>query len=366
MWSSSQIPGSGRNLAATACGITPNDVTLHMVRGGGGFGRRLTNDYCAEAAYISKLHGTPIKLLWSREDDMHHDYYRPGGYQYLKAGLDASGKVVTWRNHFITYGDGEGDKQRIVSAGAMGANEFPQPFIANYGLHTSVINLGIRTGSLRAPSSNAFAFVIQSFIDELAHAAGKDPVEFRRQILAETPKQQGYNAARMRGVLDLVAEKSGWGKKTYPKGTAQGVGFHFSHQGYFAEVAEVTVSAQNKVKVNKVWVAADVGMQIINPTAADNMVQGAVIDGMSELMYQEITVDTGRVQQNNYPQHQLLRLASAPKDIEIHYLKSENPPTGLGEPSLPPVLPAIANAIFSATGKRIRSLPFKNSGFSYA
>jgi isoquinoline 1-oxidoreductase beta subunit len=336
-----------------------------MVRGGGGFGRRLTNDYAAEAAYISKLHGTPIKLLWSREDDMHHDYYRPGGYQYLKAGLDASGKLVGWRNHFVTYGDGEGDKQAIVSAGAMGPTEFPQPFIPNYSLHTSVINLGIRTGSLRAPSSNAFAFVIQSFIDEIAHAAGKDPVEFRREILAQTPKQPGYNAARMRGVLDLVAEKSGWGKKTYPKGTAQGVGFHFSHQGYFAEVAEVTVNAQNKVKVNKVWVAADVGMQIINPTAADNMVQGAVIDGMSELMYQEITVDKGMVVQNNYPQHQLLRLREAPTDIEIHYLKSENPPTGLGEPSLPPVLPAIANAIFSASGKRIRSLPFKNSGFSF-
>ena len=366
MWSNSQIPGNGRNLAAAACGVAPTDVTLHMVRGGGGFGRRLTNDYCAEAAYISKLHGTPIKLLWSREDDMHHDYYRPGGYQFLKAGLDASGKVVAWRNHFVTYGDGEGDKQRLVSAGGMGATEFPQPFISNYALHTSVINLGIRTGSLRAPSSNAFGFVIQSFIDELAHAAGKDPVEFRREILAATPKQPGYNAARMRGVLDLVAEKSGWGTKKYPKGTAQGVGFHFSHQGYFAEVAEVTVTAQNKVKVNKVWVAADVGMQIIKPTAADNMVQGAVIDGMSELMYQEITVDAGKVQQNNYPQHQLVRLAQCPKDIEIHYLKSDNPPTGLGEPSLPPVLPAIANAIFTATGKRVRALPFMKAGFSYA
>ena len=333
---------------------------------GGGFGRRLTNDYCAEAAYISKLHGTPIKLVWSREDDMHHDYYRPGGYQFLKAGLDASGKLVAWKNHFVTYGDGEGDKQRIVSAGAMGATEFPQPFVANYGLHTSVINLGIRTGSLRAPSSNAFAFVIQSFIDELAHAAGKDPVEFRRQILAETPKQPGYNAARMRGVLDLVAEKSDWGKKKLPKGTAMGVGFHFSHQGYFAEVAEVSVNAKNEVKVNKVWVAADVGMQIINPTAADNMVQGAIVDGMSELMYQEITVDKGMVQQNNFPQHQVVRMRAAPREIEIHYLLSQNPPTGLGEPSLPPILPAVANAIFSATGKRIRSLPFKNSGFSFA
>jgi len=379
LWTSSQIPGSARTLGAQACGIDQSAVTLHMIRGGGGFGRRLTNDYAAEAAYISKEVGAPVKLLWTREDDMHHDYYRPGGYQFLSAGLDASGKVVAWRNHFVTYGaknDGQGKGPAIqsVSAGGVGATEFPQPFIENFALYTSAQPLAIRTGSLRAPTSNAMAFVTQSFIDELAHAAGKDPVQFRRDLLSQTkpaPPPGGFggapfNAARMRGVLDLVAEKSGWGKKTYPKGTALGVGFHFSHSGYFAEVAEVTVTGNKKVKVNKVWVAADIGSTIINPGQAMNMAQGAIIDGMGAMMEQEITVDRGRVVQSNFDTHPLLRISAAPSDIEVHYVKSDNPPTGMGEPSMPPILPAIANAIFSATGDRVRSLPFKKAGYSWA
>jgi isoquinoline 1-oxidoreductase beta subunit len=378
IWTNSQIPGNGRRMAADLLGIQQKDVTLHMVRGGGGFGRRLTNDYVVEAAYISKTVGAPVKLLWSREDDMTHDYYRPGGFQFLKAGVDANGKLVAWRNHFVSYGEGE----RTVSAGAMGPTEFPQRFVPNYALHMSVQPLGIRTGSLRAPSSNAFAFVIQSFIDELAHAAGKDPVEFRLDILSTPPPPPtaaapapggrggfappGMNAERMKGVVKLVAEKSGWGKHKAEKGRAMGVAFHYSHLGYFAEVADVSVDAANKVKVHKVWVAADVGSQIINPGAAENMAQGAVIDGMSELMGQEITLDKGRVQQTNFHQHTMVRMAQAPPEIEIHWLKTENPPTGLGEPSLPPVLPAIANAIFSASGKRVRALPFAKSGFSWA
>ena len=371
IWTNSQIPGSGRRLAAQALGIPESDVTLHMVRGGGGFGRRLTNDYVAEAAYISKQAGVPVKLLWSREDDMAHDYYRPGGFQFLKAGLDPQGKIVAWHNHFISYGDGD----RFVSAGAMGPTEFPQRFIPNYHLQASVQPLGIRTGSLRAPSSNAFGFVIQSFIDELAHAAGKDPVEFRLALLdSATSAEQGLddrgrpglNAGRMKGVVQLVAEKSNWGKRTLPKGTAMGVAFHYSHLGYFAEVAEVAVDSANKVKINKIWVAADVGSQIINPSAAENIIQGGIIDGLSELMDQEITVEKGRVVETNYHQHKMVRLTQAPPIIEVHYLKTDNTPTGLGEPAMPPVLPAVANAIFTATGQRVRSLPIAKSEFKFS
>jgi isoquinoline 1-oxidoreductase beta subunit len=375
IWTNSQIPGGGRTLVAKTLGLEEKNVHLNLVRGGGGFGRRLTNDYMVEAAYISKTVNAPVKLLWSREDDMTHDYYRPGGFQFLKAGVDANGKLVAWRNHFVSYGDGK----RFANAAAMGPTEFPQKFIPNYALHTSVMPLGMKTGALRAPSSNAFAFVIQSFIDEMAHAAGKDPVQFRLDLLSAPPPPAAaapaggggfgggsLNADRMKGVVQLVAEKSGWGKTNLPKGSALGVAFHYSHSGYFAEVAQVSVDAANKVKVHKVWVAADVGSQIVNPSGAENICQGAIIDGMSELMAQEITLEKGRVQQTNFNNHPMVRLTQAPPQIEIHFLKSENPPTGLGEPSLPPILPAVANAIFTATGKRVRSLPISKSGFSWA
>jgi isoquinoline 1-oxidoreductase beta subunit len=370
IWTSSQIPASGRRLAAQWAGVKEDDVTMHLIRGGGGFGRRLTNDYVAEASYLTKQIGKPVKVLWTREDDMAHDYYRPGGFQFLKAGITADGKIAGWRNHFVTYGEGN----RTMGAAAMGPTEFPQPFVQDYALHATTMPVAMRTGSLRAPSSNAFAFVIQSFIDELAEAAGKDPVQFRRELLATkktgpAPTGPGaanaFNAERMLGVLELAAEKSGWGKRTLPKGTAMGVAFHYSHQGYFAEVAEVSVN-NKKVKVNKVWVAGDIGSQVINPSAAENMAQGAVIDGIGALMGQEITIDKGRVVQTNFHNHPLLRLAQAPPAIEMHFKITNNPPTGLGEPSMPPVLPAVANAIAKATGQRVRELPLAKSGFSFA
>jgi len=381
IWSSSQIPNGAYALITAKLQIQQADITLHMIRGGGGFGRRLTNDYAIEAAMIAhQMSPTPVKLLWAREDDMAHDYYRPGGFHFLKGGVDASGNLTAWHDHFITYGDPVATPIRATSAATIGPTEFPQPFIPNFAFFTSAQPIAIRTGSLRAPTSNALAFVIQSFIDELAHAAGKDPVQFRIDLLAQSkpapaPAAGGrggggnaFNASRMTGVTKLVAQMSDWSnrQKKLPKGTALGVAFHFSHSGYFAEIAEVKVDAAKKIKVNKVWVAADVGSQIVNPSMAINECQGAIVDGMSAMMGQEITIDKGRVVQSNFNNYPLIRLTQAPPEIEVQFLTSTNPPTGLGEPSMPPILPAVANAIFTATGDRVRSLPLKNSGYSWA
>ena len=367
LWSTSQIPIGGVSGSAQLLGIPQSAVTMHLHRAGGGFGRRLYNDMVVDAAWIAKeLAGIPIKLLWSREDDFAHDYYRPGGWHHLKAGLDASGKLTAIHDQFVGFGDGE----RFVDSGGPSPNEFPARIAASYALGVSMVPLGIRTGALRAPGSNVHAFVFQSFVDELAHAAKKDPIAYRLELLAAYEQlpgnQRGMDIERMRTVLNLVAERSGWGKKTLPKGTGMGVAFYYSHQGYFAEVAQVKVNDKKEIKVEKVWVVGDVGHTIINPVAAESQVCGSVIDGMSQLMAQEITLAKGRVVQENYSDHPMVRLSQAPRAIDVHFHKSDNRPTGLGEPALPPILPALANAVFAATGERVRTLPLAKSGYSWA
>ncbi|MDP3853825.1 xanthine dehydrogenase family protein molybdopterin-binding subunit [Phenylobacterium sp.] len=357
LWAPTQFPEPGRQLVAKTLGLNPEDVTVHITRAGGGFGRKAINDFMVEAAWIAREAGAPVQLIWSREDDLQHDFYRPAGFHFLEGGLDAAGGLLAWQDHFVTF-DAIGQYAALTG---MYPTEFPARFVPNFRLDTSSMPLGVPVGPLRAPIANAVAFVVQSFIDELAHAAGADPVAFRLKLLGDVGRvgdgPQAYDGARMKGVLQLVAEKSGWTTRSrLPTRTGMGVAFHYSHLGYFAEVVQVTVAADGTPKVDKVWVAGDIGRQIINPMGAINQVQGAVLDGISVALYQKVTIENGAAAVGNFDTYPLLRMSeSAP--VEVHFLKSDNPPTGLGEPALPPVIPALTNAIFAATGVRLRELP---------
>jgi isoquinoline 1-oxidoreductase beta subunit len=367
-WTTSQAPGGGRRLVAQQLGIAESDITIHLVRTGGGFGRRLMNDYMTEAAWISREVKAPVQVLWSREDDFAHDAYRPGGWHGLKAGLDAQGKVTAWQQHLVTYGQG----QHTAPTADIGGDEFPSGRVPNYFIGHSAMPLWLRTGPMRAPGANAYAFVGQSFLDEVAIAAGRDPLDLQLELLASTPVQDkssngrlsGFNAERLAGVLKQVAEESNWRNRPRTKGTGMGIAAYSCHQGYCAEVAEVTVDSANRVRVNQVWAVADVGRQIINPSGARAQAEGGIIEGIGHLNL-EITLAGGRVEQTNFAQYRLPRMRQTPQ-MHISWRITDNSPTGLGEPVMPAVIPAICNAIFVATGKRARSLPITKSGFSLA
>jgi isoquinoline 1-oxidoreductase beta subunit len=301
-----------------------------------------------------------VKLTWDRTDDLQHDHFRPGGFHFMRGAVDSAGKLSAWRSHHVHFG------------AALGADEFPARFVPNYLLLASKLDNEIPQGPWRAPGSNTFAWTICCFLDELAHAAGRDPVEFNIDVLGDKdllpgtgPRGRPYNAARMRNVVRQVAELSGWGK-AMPRGRGMGLGYFFSHQGYIAEVAEVTVSQSGSLKVDRVVAAVDVGSQIVNLSGAENQVQGSIIDGLNAAWRQELDIQKGRIVQSNFHDYTMLRIPDAPRDIEIHFLKTDYPPTGLGEPALPPLAPAVFNAIFAATGKRVRQLPLSRTSLSWS
>jgi isoquinoline 1-oxidoreductase beta subunit len=367
LWVPTQNPAAGQNIVANVLKIPKEKISLHMTRSGGGFGRRLSADYVIEAAAIAQRVNAPVKLTWSREDDMRHDHYRAGGFHFLRGGVDAKGKLSAWHNHFVTFANRvTRDGKSILQPGSgasLSGDEFPGRWVENCLLEQTPMECGIPMGPWRAPGSNVFAWVFHSFIDELAHAAGRDPLAFRLDILGNKDimpgtgeRGQPYNVGRMRKVLQELANKSDWGKKM-PRGQGQGIAFHFSHRGYIAEVAEVTVSKDGQLKVDRVVVVTDIGAQIVNLSGAENQVQGSVIDGISTLMFPELDIQRGRVVQGNFGEYPLLRMPDTPTKVDVHFLKTDFPVTGLGEPAFPPLAPAVCNAIFAATGKRVRQLP---------
>jgi isoquinoline 1-oxidoreductase beta subunit len=365
IWAPTQTPQAAVDAVAKLLGLPKDRVLLHQLRGGGGFGRRLANDSVCEAVQISKqAGGIPVKVQWTREDDMAFDYYRAGGFHSLKAAVDSSGKLAAWQNHFITFTlDGK--------APALAANldkaEFPANVLDNHRMLQSLIASQIPTGPWRAPGSNVIAFCAQSFLSECAAAAKRDYVEFLVELMGEprplAPDPFGgvFHTGRAVNVIKAAAERSQWGR-ALPRGRGLGLAFHFSHQGHFAEAAEVSVDASKKVTVHKVWVVADIG-PIVNLSGAENQCQGSVVDGLSTAMGLKITFENGRVEQTNLHQYPIVRMDKAP-EIDVHFLDTDYAPTGCGEPALPPVAPAIANAIFAATGQRIRTLPFSAEGYS--
>lgn len=344
-----QTPEYLEQSVSARIGLPLEKIDLQMTRMGGGFGRRLYGHYVVEAAVISQQMKAPIKLVYSREDDMTNGIYRPAYQVTYRAALDADKNLIG----FHVKGGG-------IPEGAVHANRFPAGAVDNYLAEEWALDSNITTGAFRAPGSNYIASAEQSFLDEVAEAAGKDPIEFRLQLLeraAKNPvgKDNDYDAARYAGALELVREKSGWGKNTEP-GLHRGVAAYFCHNSYIAQVLDLSIE-NGKPVVQKVYSAADCGI-VVNPVAAENLTEGGIVDGIGTALFGEMTFKEGVPGKSNFDKYRMIRHAEAPKSIEVHFVKNEIDPTGLGEPPYPPIMGALANALYKATGKRYYDQPF--------
>ncbi len=347
-----QIAGSAATALKAAFDIDPAQLRVEIPRIGGGFGRRLEHDFVLDAVAIARrLPGVPIKLISTRESDMRHDYYRVHGWSRIRAGVAADGSLQAWHHHSVRCA------HRDPVTPKLRATLFPARFIPHYKVEASTINTHVPFGPYRAPGSNTTAWVQESVLDELAHASGQDPLALRLKLLGDTPelRDPDFGPPRMAAVLRLAAKQAGWGRRL-PRGQGLGIASYFSHAGYVAVVCEVQVAANGEVQIPRVTVAVDVG-PIVNPAGAINQVQGSVIDALSSTLMQRITVEKGAVVQGNFHDNPHIRMPQVPRRIDVHFIETERAPTGLGEPAFPPVPPALCNALFAATGVRVRELP---------
>ena len=368
LWVPSQNAQAGQNLIAQHLEIPVGQQQVHVTRSGGGFGRRLMVDYMVQAAAIAKaLPGQPIQLLWNRQEDFKRDFFRPAGWHELRAGLDGSGKLVAFTDHFVTFGA----NGKPLRGANLNAQHFPAGLVEHLFYQQDMLPTVIPTGYLRAPDSNSLCFVFQSFLDEVAQAAGKDLPQLMLELCAKdqivgttadpTRASPAFYTARARAVIQQVLQDSQWQERKSKRGHGFGFAFYFCHLGYFAEVVEVELK-KGALHVPRVWATGDIGSHIINPLHAEQQVRGAIIDGLTQAVGQQVNFTDGVPAQQNFDTFPLLRGNAIP-EIHLSWVRSAFPPSGLGEPSLPPVIPALVNAVFAATGKRIRSLPLSLAGF---
>jgi len=375
-WAPTQNPQAVQDTVATALGIKKEDVTCHVTLLGGGFGRKSKPDQVAEAAVLSKKLGKPVKVVWTREDDIRFDFFHSVAAMYMKAAVGADGKPTAWLQRSVfppinstfdataTYGDDE-----------MGLGWNNLPFdIPNHRAENGPADYHVRIGWLRSVANIYHAYAIQSFADELAKSAHKDSVEYLLELIgparivelehkgddAEEAKQYPLDTGRLRRVVEIAAERSGWAKKTSGKGHGFGIAAHRSFLTYVATVVEVEVDGKGQVHIPNVWTAVDAGT-IVAPDNVRNQFEGAAVFGTSLALFGEITATNGVIDQSNFNNYQLTRMSRAPRHVDVHVVQSEAPPAGVGEPGVPPFAPALCNAVFAATGKRVRELPLSKT-----